>query len=251
MNLLGIWTLARRELTAFLRQRSRVIGALVPPIVFWFLIGSGLGSSFSRTHYLHFFFPGTVMLIVLFTAIFSTISLIEDRKAGFLQGVLVAPSARGSIVFGKILGGTILALGHGGLFLALAPVSGVAIPIEGWPAALGLLVGASLALTALGFWLAWRLESSQGFHAIMNLLLIPMWLLSGALFPVSGASSWVVWLMRLNPLSHAVQAFQSCFFAHGVPLESYPIGRGLMMTWIFAAAMLAMAWHAAARERVR
>src|SRR5204863_9810294 len=135
--LLASGTLWKREMVRFARQRSRVIGALGPPIVFWFLIGSGLGGSFrwamlsgldgGSANYLQYFFPGTITLIVLFTAIFSTISIIEDRHEGFLQSVLVAPVSRGSIVMGKILGGTALAFSQGLIFLCLAPWVGFSI----------------------------------------------------------------------------------------------------------------------------
>src|SRR5829696_4953217 len=123
-------SLCHRELVRFLRQRHRIIGALATPIVFWLLIGAGMNRSFQSDlpggeNYLHYFFPGTVLMILLFTAIFSTISVIEDRREGFLQGVLVAPVSRMSIVLGKIFGGTILAFGQGFLFLILAPLVGV------------------------------------------------------------------------------------------------------------------------------
>src|SRR5687767_2816789 len=123
-------SLARRELVRFLRQRHRVMGALATPVVFWLLIGGGMGRSFSAggpggSNYLQYFFPGTVVMILLFTAIFSTISIIEDRREGFLQSVLVAPVPRMAIVLGKVLGGTVLAFGQGLLFLLLAPLVGV------------------------------------------------------------------------------------------------------------------------------
>src|SRR5918993_5312260 len=123
-------SLCHRELVRFLRQRHRVIGALATPIVFWLLIGGGMGRSFrveglpGGGDYLRFFFPGTIVMILLFTAIFSTISVIEDRREGFLQSVLVAPVSRMSIVLGKTLGGTVLATLQGLLFLLLAPTIG-------------------------------------------------------------------------------------------------------------------------------
>ena len=119
-------SLCKRELVRFLRQRHRIIGALATPIVFWLLIGAGMGRSFhfeglpGGGNYLQYFFPGTVLMILLFTAIFSTISIIEDRREGFLQSVLVAPVPRMSIVLGKVLGGTVLAFGQGLIFLILA-----------------------------------------------------------------------------------------------------------------------------------
>ena len=126
-NLLPALSLAQRELVRFIRQPNRVIGALATPIVFWLLIGAGMGHSFSGggvtgdRGYMEYFFPGTIVMILLFTAIFSTISIIEDRREGFLQSVLVAPVPRMSIVLGKTLGGTVLATLQATLFLLLAP----------------------------------------------------------------------------------------------------------------------------------
>src|SRR5262249_13022961 len=124
--LLPALSLCRRELVRFLRQRHRIIGALVTPLVFWLFIGGGMGRSITfgqsstPESYIRFFFPGTLVMILLFTAIFSTISIIEDRREGFLQSVLVAPVSRSAIVLGKVLGGTVLASGQGLLFLLLA-----------------------------------------------------------------------------------------------------------------------------------
>jgi len=203
-------SLWQREVVRFVRQRSRVVGALGTPVVFWLLIGSGLRHALrlpgaeNGGDYLQYAFPGTVVLIVLFTAVFSMISIVEDRHEGFLQGVLVAPIGRSAIVLGKLLGGTTLALVQAGLFLLLAPLIGVKLTFGVVFAALGVLTLISLGLCALGFLLAWSLDSTQGFHAIINLALMPMWLLSGAFFPASGAAGWMAWLMNLNPLTYGV-----------------------------------------------
>jgi ABC-2 type transport system permease protein len=172
------------------------------------------------TNYLQYFFPGTVTLIVLFTAIFSTISVIEDRHEGFLQSVLVAPLSRLALVLGKILGGTTLAFGQAVIFLLLAPAAGIQVPLASAPLLLVHLLVISFGLTGLGFLLAWKLDSTQGFHAIMNLLLIPMWLLSGALFPPEGAARWIRVLMSLNPLTYGLSALQHRLLVHGHPLAS-------------------------------
>jgi ABC-2 type transport system permease protein len=220
-------TLWQREIVRFFRQRSRVIGALGPPILFWFLIGSGLGNSFHVARidtggisYLQYFFPGTVSLIVLFTAIFSTISVIEDRHEGFLQSVLVAPLSRVGLVLGKILGGATLAIIQAVIFLLLAPVAGIHVPLAAMPYVFLVLALMSFSLTGLGFLLAWRLDSTQGFHSIMNLLLIPMWLLSGALFPASGAAGWIRLIMELNPLTYGVSALQQSLQVNGRALSA-------------------------------
>src|SRR3954470_4549976 len=152
-------SLSKRELVRFLRQRHRIIGALATPIVFWLLIGAGMGRSFhveglpggASSSYLQYFFPGTVLMILLFTAIFSTISIIEDRREGFLQSVLVAPVPRMAIVLGKVLGGTVLAFGQALLFLLLAPTVGIHPPLAGLALAALMMAVVAFSLTALGF----------------------------------------------------------------------------------------------------
>lgn len=208
--LLPSLSLARREWVRFLRQRHRVIGALATPVVFWLLIGGGIGSGLTfpgqppGQSYLQFFFPGTVLMILLFTAIFSTISVIEDRREGFLQGVLVAPVSRQAIVLGKVLGGAALAFMQGVLFLLLSPLVGLHMPLMSWIGVIALMALLSFALTALGFAIAWPMTSTQGFHAIMNLFLLPMWFLSGALFPPTSAWAGIRWVMLANPLTYGL-----------------------------------------------
>ena len=207
-------SLAHRELVRFLRQRHRVIGSLATPLVFWLFIGGGMAHSFRGTTggqgYLEYFFPGTILMILLFTAIFSTISIIEDRREGFLQSVLVAPIPRSAIVLGKVLGGTVLAFGQGLVFLLLAPTVGLHLTVAGLLGAVLMMAVLSFGLTALGFCIAWRMSSTQGFHAIMNLFLMPMWFLSGALFPAAGAVGVIRWTMRCNPLTYGLDGLRQC-----------------------------------------
>jgi ABC-2 type transport system permease protein len=213
---LASMSLARREIVRFVRQRSRVASALGSPVVFWALIGLGLGRSFSPpgstqdVGYLEYFFPGTLVLILLFSSVFSNISLIEDRREGFLQGVLVSPAPRSSIVLGKILGGTILAWGQGMLFCLylLTPWSEIAVTVWAMIALAAVLFVVAFAMAGMGFLIAWPMDSTHGFHAIMNLILIPMWLLSGALFPASGAPVWLQWVIAVNPVTYCVLAVQ-------------------------------------------
>jgi ABC-2 type transport system permease protein len=212
-------TLWQREIVRFYRQRSRIVGALATPVLFWLLLGSGFADSFrpggeaGGIGYAEYFYPGTMILVVLFTAIFSTISVIEDRKEGFLQAVLVAPVARSTVVLGKILGGTTLALGQALLLLAAAPILGLRLGVYDLVLIVAILFVVAFALTTLGFLIAWKMESTQGFHAIMNLVLIPMWLLSGAFFPAAGASGWLRAVMFLNPLTYGVAALRRCLYA--------------------------------------
>jgi len=236
--------LAQREWVRFLRQRNRVIGALATPIVFWLLIGSGMGRSFSPPAavgmaggegYLAYFFPGTLVMILLFTAIFSTISVIEDRREGFLQGVLVAPVGRTAIVLGKIIGGAVLATMQAVLVLLLGYLSGVVtFGVTSFLLALAVMFVTAVGLTALGLAIAWRLSSTQGFHAIMNLLLMPMWMLSGALFPLRDDTPHLLkWVMLANPLSHALTSLRNAMSGVMVPTELLiTIVAALLMTFI-------------------
>lgn len=247
--LLPIATLWWREIVRFARQRSRVTGALGQPLLFWILIGSGLGGSFRAADgaapgardigFLEYAYPGTAVLILLFTAIFSTISVIEDRREGFLQGVLVAPVPRSAIALGKILGGTTLAVAQALLFLLLAPLAGIALSPGAVVAAAAVLAAVAFALTGLGFVIAWALDSTAGFHAIMNLILMPMWLLSGAFFPASGAAAPVRWLMAADPLTYGVAALRRALYLGAIPPGGALPGfvPSLAVTILFAAVM--------------
>jgi ABC-2 type transport system permease protein len=190
-------TLWQRELVRFWRQKSRVAGVVASPLVFWLLIGYG-SNDLAR------FYAGSLVLTVMFSAIFSTISIIEDRREGFLLSMLVSPAPRTSMVLGKILGSATLAWIQGMIFLAFAPLAGVRIqPVE-LIAVAGAVFLVSFTLTGMGFVIAWRMDSTAGFHAIMNLLLVPMWMVSGALFPMATAHGWIRAIMWVNPLTYSI-----------------------------------------------
>ncbi len=202
-----------REWVRFYRQRNRVIGALGQPILFWLLFGTGMHAAFrgGDQDFMTYYMPGTLALIVLFTAIFATISIIEDRREGFLQNVLVAPIPRWTIAAGKILGGAAIAWMQAIVFLVLAIIVGQVSFDSGLIAVLALIGVCAISMTALGVAFAWPMESTQGFHAIMNLVLMPLWLLSGAFFPIPRPSidgplgQWLMhWVMRCNPVTYAV-----------------------------------------------
>lgn len=241
-----VLTLAQRELVRFFRQRNRVIGALVQPIMFWVLFSAGLrGNDLGFA----FFFPGTLAMILLFTAIFATISIIEDRSEGFLQSVLVAPAPRWAMVMGKIVGGATIALLQALLFLALGWLTlGLTSSLADVLMAIVLMGVIAVALTALGFFIAWRMDSSQGFHAIMSVFLFPMWLLSGSLFPAE-PGSWLTFLSWFNPLTYGVAGLRHYlqFKDATVVAESLPtLGVCWLVTLGFGLVMLALAWRIAA-----
>ena len=214
------FVLCQRELIRFVRQRNRVIGSLVTPLVFWVFIGFGMGHSFAGTPgatpgqaqegYTTYFFPGTILLSLLFTAIFSTISIIEDRREGFLQGVLVAPVGRLAIVGGKVLGGAVMATGQGVIILLGGWIFGVIhlSPVLFFASTVVMFV-VSMGLTGLGLFAAWQMTSTQGFHVIMNLVFMPMWLLSGALFPIRDDTPRLfAAVMLVNPLTYALASLR-------------------------------------------
>jgi len=251
------WTLCHREIVRFARQRSRVIGALGTPLIFWLLVGFGLGRSFllpgadETISYLEYSYPGAIAAILLFTAIFSMISIIDDRREGFMQGVLVAPVSRTSVVFGKVFGATVLAVGQAAIFLFLAPVATISLSFSGVIATVGAMTLVALGLSGLGFWMAWLMDSTQGFHAIMNLVLLPMLVLSGAFFPPSGSGKLLQWIMTVNPMTYAVALLRWSMYAGGGPGAaghriSLPMALGI--TCLFGAATLGLSIHAATRK---
>ena len=245
----GIWlpavSLWQREIVRFYRQKARVVGVIASPLIFWLVLGSGFAHSFQTSgggsgHYLGYFFPGAIAMIVLFTAIFSMMSLIQDRNEGFLLSVLAAPVSRSAIVLGKVLGGATLAAIQGIVFLVFAPLVGV----HSTPASITLsaliVVLISFELTALGFAIAWPMDSTQAFHAIVNIILLPLWMLSGALFPASGASGWLRFCMRLNPLSYGVDALRNSLFPGAV--TEFSLATNLAVTIAFCCLTFAASW---------
>ena len=205
------------------------MGVIASPLLFWLVIGSGFGTSFrsgnaaGQQHYLDYFYPGALIMIVLFTSIFTMMSVIEDRKEGFLLSVMVAPVPRSAIVLGKVLGGTTLSAIQGLIFLAFAPLVGVHLTLGDFLLVVLVVFLVSFALTALGFVIAWPMDSTQAFHAIINLFLIPLWLLSGALFPLSGASGWLRLIMRINPLTYGVEALRLLLYPQSPAVSSLPV----------------------------
>jgi len=255
LNWATVRVLWGRDVVRFFRQRSRVVGALAQPILFWTVMGSGFGRSFqasgmSGVSYTHYFFPGVVAMVLLFSAIFATITVIEDRREGFLQSVLAGPGSRLAVVVGKCAGSSTIALLQAGLFLGFAPLAGVT-----WATLnLGLLVAtlllSALFLSGLGFLLAWWLNSSTGYHAVMSVLLIPMWVLSGAMFPVSGAGPVIAVLMKANPMRFTVDALRTAL--HGDVAAAGLAGRGgselLWLSGLCASVLVASAWRVSRRD---
>lgn len=207
-----------RELIRFWQDRMRIVVMLVQPVLFLFILGSGLASLTSagsggfdlRT----FMFPGVLAMSVMMPAMFSAASIVYDREYGFLREMLVAPVSRSALVVGKCLGGAIVATGQGLLVLAMAPIVGISYALGWMLSTIGLMLVLSFTLTALGVMAAGRITSIQGFMALVNMIMMPMLFLSGAMFPLTGLPAWLSALTHANPLTYAVDAVRRTVFDH-------------------------------------
>ena len=251
----------RRELIRFRSDRLRAVTSLVQPVLLLFVLGNGLGRLASHglpagVDFQTFIYPGVLAMSVLFTAIFSAASIVWDREFGFLREMLVAPVQRWAIVVGKCLGGATVATFQGLIFLALAGVAHV--PYD--PLLLLTLVGEllllSFTLTAFGVMMAARIKQIQAFMALTQLFVLPLFFLSGALYPLNGLPAWLTVLTRIDPLTYIVDPMRSAVFAHlpvsplavhtlspGITWFGWvvPLGLSLAIVAFMGAAMLAIA----------
>jgi ABC-2 type transport system permease protein len=231
-----VGVLWRRDLTHFVREPGRVAAAVAQPVLFWLLLGSGFGRGLvtAGVPYLEYFFPGMVIMVVLFAAIFSTISVIEDRREGFLRAVWAAPVPRAGVILGKTLGSATICALQGAVVLLLAPFSGIGLSPGSFLAACAVVLVLSYALSGLGIAIAWLSGSTAAYHAAMNLILLPLWFLSGALFPVAGVPAWLGWVMRADPLAYGLAALRHALYAP----EALPAGTA----WGAGGGAIAAAW---------
>jgi len=196
-----------RDIIRYFREKSQLYGSIFRPILWLFILGMGLRGSYQHTgnfNYTQFIFPGIVAMTIIFTSIQSAITIIWDREFGFLKEILVAPVPRTSIAIGKGLAGTTLSLIQGGIILLLSPLVKVHFPIIHLLPIILVMVLLSFSLTGIGIVIAARMTSFQGFGTIMNFVIMPMWFLSGAMFPPTGLPKWLNILVRINPLTYGV-----------------------------------------------
>jgi ABC-2 type transport system permease protein len=210
--------ICRRELIRFVGDRAQIMMALIQPLLFLFVLGSGLQSlSAASTHGVDlktFIFPGVLCMVVLFTALFRAASLVWDRELGFLREMMIAPVSRSSIILGKCLGGAIIAASQGVLVLALAGLVDVPYDPGLILGVFGLLLLLAFAVAAFGLLVAVSIKQAQTFTSVMQLFLMPMFFASGALYPVSGLPAWLEVLNRLDPLTYAVDPIRHLVFNH-------------------------------------
>jgi ABC-2 type transport system permease protein len=208
----------RRDLIRFKNDRIRIIAALVQPLLFLFVMGSGLQQlSAASTHGVNlktFIYPGILCIAVLFTAMFSAASIVWDREFGFLREMMVAPVRRSSIVIGKCFGGATVASTQGVIMIALAPLVGVPYSVVLILGILVLQLLLAFAITAFGVMVAVRIKQMQAFFGVMQVIVMPMFFISGALFPVANLPGWLAVLNRLDPLTYAVDPMRRLVFNH-------------------------------------
>lgn len=217
-SLRAIYIIWYRDVLRYWRDRARLVASLAQPLLFLVVFGTGLSSALqgagggfgggapgtASVSYIQFMYPGIIGMAVLFTAIFGAMSIVWDREFGFLKEVLVAPIDRSAVAIGKALGGTTQAMIQGLLLLVLAPFVGVTLTIWSVVALVPLVFVLAFALSALGVAIASRMKTMQGFQVVMNFLMMPMFFLSGSLFPVTGLPDWMTILTRLDPAAYGM-----------------------------------------------
>lgn len=217
-DLRAIKVVLQRELIRFGQDRTRIVSAMIQPVLFLFVLGAGLSSltrgSTGGIDLKTFMFPGILATSTLFTAMFSAMSIVWDREFGFLREMLVAPVRRSSIMVGKCLGGAVVSTLQGCLVMLLAPLAGVSLTPLLVLELLGMLMLLSFMLTALGLVISARVQQLQSVMGIMQMLLLPMSFLSGALYPINDLPRWLNFLVHINPITYAVWPVRNAVFSH-------------------------------------
>jgi len=253
----GIYIIWYRDLLRYWRNRTRLVSSLGQPLLFLVVFGSGLSASLGAgltkqlgdVSYVRFIFPGIVTMAVLFTAVFSAMSVVWDREFGFLREVLVAPISRAAVVLGKALGGSTVAMFQGAILLALAPILGVSLDPLLVLKLLGLMFLTAFALSSMGILIAARLQSMEAFQMLMNFLIMPMFFLSGAFFPLRGLPAWMSVITRFDPVAYGVDPMRRLLLgadlAPGITIAGYHLGTaedGLILATFAAITMVLAVW---------
>lgn len=231
-----IYILWLRQLKRYLRSKSRIIGSCAQPMLFLLALGFGFGPIYRRAEggdYIQFLAPGIVSMSILFTSVFSGIEIIWDRQFGFLKETLVAPVSRLEIMLGKTLGGATVAIFQGLIVFAISLIAGFRPDFSNFPLALSFMILISIHFSALGVTIASLLENIHGFQLIMNLLVMPTFFLSGALFPITKAPDFLKKIVLFNPFSYGVDGLRGSFINmfHFNPLTDI-LTLGLLSFWL-------------------
>ena len=221
-NLKGAYTIWYRDVLRFLRDRARILASLGQPLLFLFVFGTGLAPAMSATtggalDFRQFMFPGILAMTVLFTGIFSAVSIVWDREFGFLKEVMVAPVSRTAIALGKVAGGATVAMFQGMIVLLLAPIVGVKLTLAEVVVIIGLMLLLATVMTSFGILIAARQKTMEGVQMMMQFLLMPMFFLSGAFFPLRGVPLWLAWLSRVDPVTYGVDSLRQAALGRTAP----------------------------------
>ncbi|MDD5593751.1 MAG: ABC transporter permease [Candidatus Margulisbacteria bacterium] len=214
----AIYILWLRDIKRYWYDKPRIFASLGQPILFLFVLGTALSPAFTGPggiNFSEFIFPGIISMTVLFTSIFSAISIVWDREFGFLKEVLVAPVSRWTIVIGKALGGSTVAVLQGCLMLILAPLVGVKLSILIVLQSILVMFLIALAITGLGIVIAARMKEMEGFQMVVNFVIMPIFFLSGALFPLDRLPGWLAVLTRIDPLTYGVDLLRRTMLSVG------------------------------------
>ena len=261
---LMVW---QRELIRYVRNRTRIVSGLMQPVLFLFVLGYGMGGLVGTSggfNFRQFVFPGVVAMSVVMTAMMSAISIVWDREFGFLREMLIAPVSRTALALGKTAGGATVASAQGAIMLVLAPLVGVHLTLLLVVEVIGLELLMAIAITTFGVFIASRIQRMEAFGVVMQMLMMPMLFLSGALFPLNNLPNWLTVITRFNPLTYAVDPLRKVIFAAqnmnamaqarfptGVTIagRNVPTGFELAIVAVFAVVFLALAiWGLARTE---
>jgi len=234
-----------------IRERSRWLGVVLQPLLFWVLLGAGLGDVFhveglEDLDYLTFFFPGVLLMVVLFTTVFATMAVIEDRQHGFLQQLAVSPTSRLSMVLGKTAGVTTVAAVQLALCLVAAPMAGFDLLEVHWAGLVTAALLGCVSLTGISFTMAWLVQSTHAYHALMSMVLLPLWMISGAMFPPG--DGLLGGLMMVNPMTYMVDGLRHALHGGQAPVAQVGLGVALWVLLGCATVSLGLAVAAASRS---
>ena len=248
-DLRRIYSIWLRDIIRFRRDRSRIITSLAQPALFLFIFGNGLASGLEidiqgsgsgpADSYIAFIFPGIIAMSLLFTSMFSAISIVWDREFGFLKEVMVAPISRSSVAIGKALGGSSVSIIQAVVILVFAPFVGVKLSLLTIAAVIPLMFLISFAVTSMGIVFAAKMQTMESFQMIMNFLIMPLFILSGAMFPLARLPDWLRFLTRIDPLSYGVDALRGLML--GPKLAEFSLGVNVALLALFATVMISLA----------
>ena len=234
----GLFAVIMLDLKRLWVDRVRLVSSLIQPLLYLFVLGSGLGASskMGGSGYLHYIYPGVLGLSLLFSSVFAAMLIVFDRQIGFLKAVLVAPVPRVAIALGKVLSGAIQALVPATILLLLLPLLGMDLSLLALLELIGTMILAAVTFSALGVATAARFRSTTVFPIISNAVLLPMFFLSGALYPLDSAPTWLRWMAHIDPVAYAVDLMRGAILDHYAypPLLSLAVLLGfiIVLTWL-------------------